>query len=299
MISRPRILVCTDFSEAANLALLAAEKMRKKTNGIIHVLHVNEFPLQWDWVSSEAQAVYLNQQFRLELKESQERRLLEQIRSCEAVATGEVLEGEILHVIMEQIKKLETDFVFISHQGISHTPFHIGGIATKIIASSPRPVFVIKKPSGASKMAGLVDVNEMSKKLIDFCEEFSHLYHSQLEFISLWRQGFTRFFNLTSLNHQSPLLNLNAEEQKVILNKMKDIIQHCLLPDSKATIQVFVTQEKKISEELLDKLLEHQVDLVVMERHQKGKLEKFLLGSETRRMLELYPGNLIILPPQS
>jgi hypothetical protein len=68
MISRPRILVCTDFSEAANLALLAAEKMRKKTNGLIHVLHVNEFPLQWDWVSTEAQAVYLNQQFRLELK---------------------------------------------------------------------------------------------------------------------------------------------------------------------------------------------------------------------------------------
>lgn len=299
MINRPRLLVCTDFSDGANLALLAAEKFRRKTEGTIHLIHVNEYPLQWDWVSSEAQAIYLNQKLRLELKDSQEKRLLEQIRICEAVATGEVVEGEIQHVIIDELKKHHSDFIFISHKGISHTPFHIGGVAAKIIAASPRPVFVVKKPLGAFRVAGLVDVNEMSKKLIVFCEEFADLYHSKLEFISLWRQHFTRFFNLTTLDQSSPLLNLTAEEQEVVLKKMKETIHQCLSPDTKATIKVEIAHEKKISTHFLDMLIKDQDDLVVMERHKKGRMEKFLIGSETRRMLELFPGNMIVLPPQS
>jgi hypothetical protein len=34
-----------------------------------------------------------------------------------------------------------------------------------------------------------------------------------------------------------------------------------------------------------------------MRRHQAELLEKILIGSETRRMLEIFHGNLLILPP--
>jgi hypothetical protein len=41
----------------------------------------------------------------------------------------------------------------------------------------------------------------------------------------------------------------------------------------------------------------HKMDVIIMQRHQSTYLEKILIGSETRRMIEIFEGNIIILPP--
>jgi hypothetical protein len=113
MKKHPLILVCSDFSEGSDLALRAAEKMRIKTEGKIHVLHVNEYPLQWDWVAPNVKEIFLNEELSKQLKLSLEQQLLEQIRRCEAHASGEVIEGIIFSGILSGIQKLKADFLFL------------------------------------------------------------------------------------------------------------------------------------------------------------------------------------------
>jgi len=78
---------------------------------------------------------------------------------------------------------------------------------------------------------------------------------------------------------------------------MREEISKVLDPHSNCKIRVEMTVEKHLAYHLVKILDEDKVDLVVMKRHQKGILDKILIGSETRRMLEIYSGNILVLPP--
>lgn len=297
MLSRPNILVCTDFSEYSDYALRAAEQIRWRSNGKMHLLHVSEYPLQWDWVEPDAKNMYLSETIRQDMNRKLEQRMKEQILRCEAQATFEVLNGIVFSGITETIRHNKTNLIIMGHKGKSTTPFHLGGQTAKVVASSPIPLLVVKGAFNINRVAALVDSNESMMGIINAAEEASFLFDSQLEVISLWRETFTQFFNLTSLDKNSKLLRLTQEEQEEVLDKMQKRIREQLDPHSKATIKVAITAERQVAYHLLDILKKDHTDLVVMERHQKGRVEKLLIGSETRRMLELFSGSLLILPP--
>jgi nucleotide-binding universal stress UspA family protein len=299
MKKHPLILVCSDFSEGSDLALRAAEKMRIKTEGKIHVLHVNEYPLQWDWVAPNVKEIFLNEELSKQLKLSLEQQLLEQIRRCEAHASGEVIEGIIFSGILSGIQKLKADFLFLGIQGKSKTPFHIGSVVVKMVSISPIPAIVVKKPWLISKMASLFEPNEGDKSLLQTSLDLNRLFASSIEVVSLWQQSFTRFFQSTNIEKTTTLTGIPYVDEKLILEKIKENILSTIGHDEKVLVKVEKTIEKKVAFHLLEILNNDHIDLVVTQRHQKGLLEKFLLGSETRRLLELFQGNLVILPPPS
>ena len=297
MLNNPVILVCSDLSENSDHILKAAEQLRKKTNGRIHLLHVWEYPLQWDWVEPNLKQAYLNDTLRQEIHNGLEQRAREQIQRCEVQASFEVVNGIVDSCITETAAQQKAKLLVIGHKGKVNNPFHLGGHASKLIASSTIPVLVVKGPLQVERIAALVDTNEVMKAVISAAEELSFLFSSQIEVVSLWKETFTQYFNMTSLDENSKLLRLTKEEQELVLDKMQSKIRSVLDPHSKATIKVAITSERQVAYHLLDILKKDQTNLVVMERHQKGRLEKLLIGSETRRMLELFPGNLLILPP--
>lgn len=297
MLSKPTILVCTDLSEYSDTTLRAAEQIRRRANGKIHVLHMSEYPLQWDWVEPNVKDAYLSEAFRQQMNLGLEQRVEEQIRRCEAVASFEVLNGIIHSGIAEVINQQKATLLMMGHKGKSGTAFHLGGQTAKMVASSSIPLMVIKRDLEVDRVAALVDTNETMKGVINAAEELSFLFSSKLEVISLWKETFTQFFNMSSLDKNSKLLRLTKEEQEDVLERMQKTIREQLDPHSKATVKVAITTERQVAYHLLDILREDHTDLVVMERHQKGRVEKLRIGSETRRMLELFPGNLLILPP--
>lgn len=297
MLGQPTILVCTDLSEHSDMTLKAAEQIRRRSNGKIHVLHISEYPLQWDWVDPEVKDAYLGEAFRQQMNLGLEQRIQEQIRRCEAEASFEVINGIIYSGITEVIKQQKATLLMMAHKGKGGTPFHLGGQTAKMVASSSIPLLIIKRALEVNRVAALVDTNETMKNVINASEEISFLFSARLEVVSLWKEIFTQFFNMTGLDKNSKLLKLSKEEQDEVLDKMQKKIREQLDPHSKATVKVAITTERQVAYHLLDILKEDNTDLVVMERHQKGRVEKLLIGSETRRMLELFPGNLLILPP--
>jgi nucleotide-binding universal stress UspA family protein len=299
MLSNPTILVFTDFGHMADLALKSAEVIRKKVGGRIHAIHISDFTVQWDWIAQESSYIFQNEKFTADMLTSLKKIMADQLKRCEVSCASSVSFGPVYDGIQENIKNINPDIVIMGHKGKNNGIFNLGGIVAKVVASSSVPVLVIKKlltyPLG--KVAGLVDTSDFMKPIILASEEFSFLLSAQPEIISLWKNVTSQFYNLAPIEKVHPLLDMRQEVKEAILNRMREEITKNLDQHSKSKVRVEITEEKQVAYHLVKILFEENVDMIIMKRHKKSRLEKMLIGSETRRMLELFIGNVLVLPP--
>lgn len=300
MLNNPFVLVCTDFSPTSDFAMISAENIRRRVGGKVHAIHISDFPVHWEWISVDTNSPLFSGDVEITLLTSLKKRMQEQVERCELECTSDVSLYQIYPGIRDAIEKLNPDLVIIGHKGASEGPFQLGGMASKIVASSNRPVLVVRKVLTVplNKVAGLVSINGPMKEIIAMTEEFSFLLSAEPEIVSLWKNVSVHFSNLLALLKSYPMVNIEQEEKELLLSKMRERINNALDVHSKCKIRVDVTDEKRVANHLAKILHEDNVDLAIMARHQKGIMEKILIGSETRRMLELFQGNILVLPPK-
>jgi len=299
MLNNPVILVCTDFSPPSDYAMKSAENIRRRVGGKVHALHVSDFPVHWEWISVDLSSPLFGGDVEITLLNSLKKLMREQVQRCELECTTEVSLGQVYQGIQETIDKVKPDLVILGHRGRASGPFQLGSMAAKIIASCKKPVLVSKKVLNIplEKVAGLVSTIGPMQDIIAATEEFSFLLSAEPEIVSLWKNLSVQYFNLTTLLKSYPLLSFEQEEKDLIMAKMRERINEALDVHSKCKVRVDVTDEKHVAYQLARILHEDEVDLAIMGRHQKGMMEKLLIGSETRRMLEFYHGNILVLPP--
>ena len=296
MLNAPKILVCTDFSPESRSALILAEKIRKKTGGQISLLHVSEHTIMWDWIPSEGLLNAQDERFEVDLLNTFRKKISEELDVTGAVGSGEVTIGVASSVIIKEIEEKKVDLVVMGHRGRSRTIFHLGSLAQKIIASSPVPVLITKKTE-LDHLAGLVDPTEDMKLIVNWSEELSSLLSCRLEIVSIIPDFAAQFLGIGKIGISTELLKLRPDDRIALIQATTEKINKALDPHTEAKVRVEVSPEKRISFHLNSILEEEKIDLVIMKRHQAELLEKILVGSETRRMLEIFHGNLLILPP--
>ncbi|MGE3608282.1 MAG: universal stress protein [Bacteriovoracaceae bacterium] len=291
------ILVCTDFSDFSNWAVKAGAYLKSKTGATLHVLHVNDFPLQWDWVINEAMTDYLDERFNFELMNISQQRLRHQLSELQVQAIPHVLIGFPSYEIQQFIKDKKINLVIIGHKGKGNSIFNLGSLAAKILASSSIPTLIVKKEFLLSKIAGLVDSSTEMKEIIEATEKLGKIFTCPNEIISLIVDIESRFLGIGKVGFSTKLLSLSDEDKKQLIKEVQFNIRSYLKKNSDTKVKVELTVERKISYQLNSILLNDHVDLVVMKRHQSDLLKKILIGSETRRMIEIFDGHLLILPP--
>jgi nucleotide-binding universal stress UspA family protein len=294
MLNKPNILVCTDFSHYSDDALKAAELIREKTNGVLHVLHVSEYSIMWDWMPPN----YIEGMYQLDLLNTLRKKIENQVQSLGIKAQSHISLGLTSNVIIEQVEEKKIDLLVMGHKGRTGK-FHLGSVAEKVIAISPVPVIVIKGTFHVHRIGGLLDPNGEMNDIIKWSEDLSEAFSSKLEFISLFPDIAARFIGIGKMGFSTELLSLTDEQKMVITKNQKEIIKNKLKKDSKALIKVEVSTERKIAYHLDKIMIDDKVDLAIMKKHHSEFLEKILIGSETRRMIEIFSGHIVILPTRS
>lgn len=297
MLSKPNILVCTDFSPQSAEAVKAAENLRKTTHGTLHVLHVSEHTVMWDWLPSEGFPHAYDQKFEVDLLNNLRKKLEQQIFACEAKAEGHVSMGLPYSVILEEATDRKIDIIIMGHKGRSGGLFQLGSVAEKVVASSHIPVLVVKDFRHHEKLGVLVDPQGPFQDILTWSEELAYLFSAKLAVISLFPDIAARFIGVGKIGFSNELLTLTSEEREQVTSHLKEAIKNQLTRYSDPSIRVEVSAEKKLAFHLLSILENEKIDTIVMKRHQAGFFEKILIGSETRRMLEMFDGNIFILPP--
>ena len=151
-----------------------------------------------------------------------------------------------------------------------------------------------KKPL---KVAGLVDTTESVHGILQSTFELSNLFSAPSAIISLWRKSFSDFFNQTAYEKDMAPLTLSDFERRNIQDKMREKIEESLPSKFCPEIIIEMSEEKRLAFHLIKILDQKKVDLIVIQKHHKTFIEKFLVGSETRRLVEFYSGDIFILPP--
>jgi nucleotide-binding universal stress UspA family protein len=297
MLSKPNILVCTDFTTFSNSALKVAEKVRERTDGHLDILHVSEHAVMWDWLPSEGVPGMNNAEYEVGLMNKLRLILERQMESCSVKGEAHISFGDPSSVILQEVLEKKIDLIVIGHKGRTGLNFHFGSVAQKVVAVSPVPVLVIKQEREVKKIACLLDPNEPMKSLLQWSEEMAYLFSSQLTVVSLFLDIAARYASYKKTGYSTDLMALRPEQKEKILSEVRNKIVSLLDPHSKADLRVEVSAEKKLSYHLNSILSDEKIDLAIMKRHQYGFLETLLIGSETRRMLEIFHGNLLILPP--
>lgn len=294
MLAQPVILVATDFSASSDFALKAAEKIRLKAGGRIHVIHVSLYPGQWDWFTNDVVLNYYPEEFKKELIDSLAQKLHRQIKDCGAQATGEVIMGPVAKSILEFASTYHPDLIIMGHKG-KETHFHLGDIAAKVVAASDRPVLVVNKEFDVEKVAGLVDPFHPEKKVFSAAEELGFICSGEVEFVSLWPDQAV-YVEESFPEGGVSVVRMTEEKKREVKSRMEKILRDQTDPHSRAEIRAEVAEEDRIRDGLVRVLDEDKIDLAVMSRHHKGRLEKILLGSVTRGVLDHWHGNLMVLP---
>jgi nucleotide-binding universal stress UspA family protein len=292
----PKILFFTDFSENSSKALIAAEEFRKLSLGTMHLVHFAEFSFQWDWVDTGIKEEYLNLEIEKQRQANLEREMLEQIRDCEAKATGSIVKGDLKSSFNTAISLFKPDILILGHTGKGKSSFLVGGFASNVIGLAAIPIMLIKNAKKPLKVAGLVDTAESVHGIIHSTFELSNLFSAPAAIISLWRKSFSDFFNQTAYEKDMAPLLLSEFERRSIQEKMREKIQENLPATFNPEIIIEISEEKRLAFHLIKILDQKKVDLIVIQKHHKTFIEKFLVGSETRRLVEFYPGDIFILP---
>lgn len=292
MFNNPKIIVGTDFSKWSDLAIKAGEELRRKSNGELHVIHVTSYPSEWDLIG---QMTFLPESFHKEQRKKISAALEEQIRRCEVHCTYEVIAGNPYDVLTYKAKKMAADILVLGHRGAGARHTFFGSLSAKMISTSKIPVLIVNSEFNVQKIAGLIDPNEPSQDVFTVSEECSFLFSADIEFMSIWQDTSVSFISHAAIDLPLEHIIYTPDEKLLILKSMEQTIAQKMDTHSKARIKVEIS-ERSIPDALLSRLTADSVDLVVMSCHHRKMVEKMFIGSVTRRVLELFDRNMIVVP---
>jgi nucleotide-binding universal stress UspA family protein len=291
MLSQPSILVASDLSKSSDKALEAAENLRKKSKGKIHVIHVTPYPEQWDWLTNDVVMNYYPENFREQLINGLNNQLSAQLERCGVEGTSEILMGPTVQTIIKFTSEARADLLILGHKEKGGV-LRLSGVAAKIMSSATIPVLIANKDFDVERVAGLIDPYRPEKKLFSVTEEFGYLCSGDVEFISVFPDDVNV---VESSTHSYSVVRLTEEKKKEVKNKFEKALKENADPRAEAKFRVETTNEGS-AKKLVKILTEDRIDLAIMTKHQKGKIEKFFLGSVTKGVFDQWKGNLLILP---
>jgi nucleotide-binding universal stress UspA family protein len=294
MLSQPKILVCTDFSESSDRALKLAAQLAVKTNGSLQVLHVAEIKVYLDWTGVGIYNSSINQ-FSETLLTDLHKKMEAQIRRCAVVAQTQIMLGaDVVYDILNEQSKNNYDLLVVGDKGAGAIKsFLLGSITRKLCAAATCPVLVVKDDKAISRVAGLIDGHKMSEKVINLSQELSFVLSTELEVISLFHQ-FPGIYDGQSMDYSSQVLHTIQGETELLKNKVEKKIRDAV-KELKADIKVLKTHELNLGDHLVEVLQDDKVNLAVLQRSHKSSMDKLLVGSVASAVLEGFKGNILVV----
>ncbi len=294
MLSQPKILVCTDFSESSDRAIKLAAQLATRTNGSLQLLHVSEMKVYLDWTGVGVYSSSLNQ-FTETLLSDLHKKMDAQVRRCAVVAKTQVMVGaDAVYDIVNEQTKNKYDLLVVGDKGAGFIKaFLLGSITRKVCAAATCPVLVVKDDKNITRIAGLIDGHNLSDKVINFSQELSFLLSTELEMISLLHQ-FPGLYDGQNKDFSSQLLHSVQEETEKLKARTEKKIQEAC-KGFKAEIKVLKTHELNLGDHLVEVLQDDKVNLAILQRSHKSSVEKMLIGSVATAVLEGFKSNILVV----
>lgn len=284
-----RIVVATDFSKSATLALDWATRFAQTTGGDLHVVHAWQIPVlvgpAGAYLATAEMAGSLETELAAELA-----------KVCEGrpVAGRHLIRSTPEDAVRKIAKDVSADLIVVGTQGgsaLAHVVF--GSVAERILRTSEVPVVLVPKAfepllSRGEIIRGVIAPVELARESLPAIEDAAELaatFGVPLDVVHVTDLPpyLTRHANLAAeteraLEHELTTLLLESNVGKVVAKP------HLLIGPTAMT--------------LVERIGSTEADLVVMRTHGRGTVERFFLGSVTEQLIRKGGVPVLVLPPK-
>jgi len=284
-----RILLATDFSDAAQRARDHALHLARRYGAALHVLHVAEVTD----VFFEA-----DESLRRRLQDQMETLFdgedLDDVSLTRTIERGEVAAEGILHYAEEHAIDL---VVLGTHGRRGLRRMVMGSVATEVVRHATCPVLAVRehdRPFPEEEVDGILvplDLSETSRDALPYAKDLATQYDgTRLHLLHVFED-----LDLPPIygDVHNPLLNAFPEIRETVQGQMEQWVDEAGGPDVPVTIQVETGPSVGT---ILDYIEAHGIDLVVLTTHGRSGLERFLLGSVAERVMRRAPCPVYIIP---
>jgi len=291
------ILLPTDFSDCADSALTQAIDLAERFGATLHILHVvNELDPDWyGLTNAQERATALREEIQDQaLKRLHELAPDEPHRDVETVVSLQ-LSFDVAGTINEYVDEREVDLIVMGthgRQGLER--LMLGNVADKLIRHAPCPVLTVnEKAPWISNREGTtvtdilapIDFSDHSQEALRAAKTFAHAHDATLHLLFVAESRVVPTFSDTGIPgvnvvEMDPEIVKNA---KAALRQLKDTVGG---PEVKAKMHV---REGRVANDVVDFAEEHGVGMIVMATRGLTGVNRFLLGSNTERIVRVSP----------
>ncbi len=292
-----RILVPTDFSETANLALQQAIILAKKSKAELLVVHAR-------FLNEDAPLQLPKKLAHLELAEDQvDSEISNYIKGCIRNAGAVNIEQEVIRghsaysAILSFLNENPVDLVVIGTHGRSNLEqLLLGSVAEKIVRYASCPVLTIPRNYDLKNRIRTVtvpfDFSEQARFALQTAIDITN-EKAKIELLYVFEKEKAQTFPLQSAYSS---LNILPEIRTQAEQKIKEIWAELNGGSRKITIAVTEGVPHKKIAEFVNK---NPSDLVVMASQGQVGLDRFLLGSTTERVIRSVHRPILTLKQKS
>lgn len=298
------VLIPTDFSACADHALTHAVEIADRFGAQLHLLHVvNELDPDWYGIpDAQERASELRDQIKAEARERLQKLAPERDLYDFETTVSLQLSFDVADSITEYVKERDIDLAVMGTHGRKGLDrLMLGNVANKIVRHAPCPVMTVREEvpwMGEDEEVAFQDVlapidfSDHSKEALRTAKTFASTYQSRLHMLFVAEKRTVPTFSDTgipglSVVEMDPEIVKNAEEALEQLN------QNVGGPEVEGNYHV---REGDVSQDIVDFAETRGVDLIVMATRGLTGVSRFLLGSNTERIVRVAPCPVLTIP---
>jgi nucleotide-binding universal stress UspA family protein len=301
------ILIPTDFSECADHALTQAIDLAERFDAKLHILHViNELDPEWyDISDAQQRAAHLRKQIREEA-----RRRLDKIAPDEPHVDFDTevslqLSFDVASTINEYVDERNVDLIVMGTHGRRGLErLMLGNVADKLVRHAPCPVMTVNekapwvsetKGTAFEEVLAPIDFSDHSKNALQVAKVFAAAHDARLHLLFVAEKRVVPTFSDTGI----PGVNVVEMDPEIVRNAEKALRQlneNSGGPDVPAR---YAVREGEVAHDVVDYAEENGVGLIVMATRGLSGVDRFLLGSNTERIIRVAPCPVLTLQAET
>jgi nucleotide-binding universal stress UspA family protein len=288
-----RIVVATDFSPSAELALEWATRFAEPFGAQLHLVHAWQIPVLVGPAGAYLATPEVSGTLEHELAAELSRLAMER-----PVAGRHLINGTPETAVKQVVEETNADLVVVGTQGgsgLAHVVF--GSVAERILRTSNVPVVLISKDAVLRPATEPVVRTVMTP--VELVPGDDHGEKAAAHALHLARRFGARFELVHAVDLPAYVHNhaeLAKETEGVLQSELSGLMQRIAASAPEATAYLRVGKPTQV---LLEHVRAKDVDLVVMRTHGHGAVERFFLGSMTETMIRKSGVPVLVLPAEA
>lgn len=298
------VLLPTDFSACADHALTHAIEVADRFDAGLHILHVvNELDPDWYGVTdAQERAVQLRDQIKEEARERLRELAPEKDLYDFKTTVSLQLSFDVADSINEYVTEREIDLVVMGthgRQGLDR--LMLGNVADKIVRHAPCPVMTVREEvpwtGDAEDVAyqnvlSPIDFSDHSQEALSTAKYFASAYESRLHLLFVAEQRTVPTFSDTGI----PGVGVVEMDPEIVKNAEKALEQLNHNVTGPEVPSEYHVREGNVSKDIVDLAETRGMDLIVMATRGLTGISRFLLGSNTERVVRVAPCPVLTIP---